>query len=81
MVLSNDQNLEFINNPSRVAAEKRLHEAVRQIVISLKNDGNAGYYLTVLPPKIRELEVANDNLIMIEAALEAELAGKQRWHG
>lgn len=81
MRLNNEQNIAFVNDPRRVEAEKRLHEAVRQIQISLKFDGNAGYYLTVLPTKMKELEDANENLILVEAAIEAELTGSERWHG
>lgn len=81
MHLNNEQNIVFANDPRRVEAEKRLHEAVRQIQISLKLDGNAGYYLTVLPPKMKELEAANENLILVEAAIETELTGSERWHG
>lgn len=81
MRLNDEQNTAFVNDPSRIEAEKRLHEAVRQIQISLKLDGNAGYYLTVLPPKMKELEEANENLILVEAAIETELTGSNRWHG
>ena len=81
MRLNNEQNIAFESDPRRIEAEKRLHEAVRQIQTSLQFDGNAGYYLTVLPPKMKELENANENLIQVEAAIEAELAGSERWHG
>ena len=81
MRMNDELNRAFMNDPRRIEAEKRLHEAVRQIQISLKLDGNAGYYLTVLPPKMKELEDANENLILVEAAIEAELTGSERWHG
>jgi len=81
MRMNDEQNRAFMNDPRRIEAEKRLHEAVRQIQISLKLDGNAGYYLTVLPPKMKELEDANENLILVEAAIEAELTGSERWNG
>ena len=81
MLLNDEQNLQFANDPRRVEAEKRLREAVRQIQISLKFDGNADYYLNVLPPKMKELEDANENLIVIEATVEAEITEKERWHG
>lgn len=81
MPMNDEQNRAFMNDPRRIEAEKRLHEAVRQIQISLKFDGNAGYYLSVLPPKMKELESANENLILVEATIEAELTGSERWHG
>lgn len=81
MRMNDEQNIAFANDPRRIEAEKRLHEAVRQIQTSLKYDGNAGYYLTALPPKMKELEDANENLILVEAAIEAELTGSNRWHG
>lgn len=81
MRLNDEQNIAFVNDPRNIEAKKRLHEAVRQIQISLKNDGNAGYYLTVLPPKMKELEAAYENLIVVEATIEAELTGTERIHG
>lgn len=81
MYLNDEQNIAYVNDPRRVEAEKRLHEAVRRIQECLKFDGNAGYYLTVLPPRMKELEAANENLNVIEATVMAEITGKERWHG
>ena len=81
MRLNNEQNIAFANDPRRIEAEKRLHEAVRRIKNSLKYDGNAGYYLNVLPPLMKELEAANENLIVVEATVEAEITKRERWHG
>jgi hypothetical protein len=81
MRMNDDQNRAFANDPRRIEAENRLHEAVRRVKACLKNDGNAGYYLNCLPPLMKELEAANENLIVIEATVEAEVIGKERWHG
>ena len=81
MKLTDAQNAAFMNDPRRVAAEKELHESVARIRNALKFDGNAGYYLSVLPPLIKQLEDANEGLITAEATVEAEILGKERYHG
>lgn len=81
MKLNNEQNATFVNDPRRVAAEKELHDIVHRIQTNIKFDGNAHYYLTVLPPLLKKLEEAYENLNVIEAAVEAEILGKERYHG
>ena len=82
MRLNNEQNIAFVNDPRRVAAEKKMRDLVRRIQNSVKSDcPNAGYYLSVLYPLLRDLEEARDNLIVVEATVEAEIAGNERWHG
>ena len=82
MRLNDEQNIAFVNDPRRVAAEKKMRDLVQHIQTSIKSDcANAGYYLSVLHPLLHELEEARDNLIVVEATVEAELAGKERWHG
>lgn len=79
--LNDEQNLAFINDPRRVAAETKMHDIVKRIQSDIKTDGNASYYLTVLPPLLNSLQEAWDNLITIEATVEAELLDRSRWHG
>lgn len=82
MRLDNEQNIAFMHDPRRVAAEKKMRDLVQHIQTSIKSDcANAGYYLSVLHPLLHDLEKAWDNLIVIEATVEAELTGKDRWHG
>lgn len=82
MQLSNDQNILFMNDKRRLEAEKRLRGLVSHIQSSVETDcPNAGYYLTVLPPLLKQLQDAQENLIVVEATIESELAGKERWHG
>lgn len=76
MKLTNEQNLAFMSDPRRVAAQKQLNEAVFHISDSVKSDGSAGYYLTVLPPLLHRLAAAVENLAVVEAMVEAEIAGK-----
>lgn len=71
--LSDEQNLAFMNDPRRLKAEKELHDIVRHISADIKTDGNAMYYLTVLPPLIKKLETANENLNLIEAQILCEM--------
>jgi len=82
MRFNDEQNLTFANDPRRVAAEKKVRDLVQHIQTSVKSDcANAGYYLSVLHPLLHELEAAYDNLIVVEATVEAEIAGKERFHG
>lgn len=43
-------------------------------------DGNAQYYLTVLPPILKQLEASYENLSTVEATVMSEILGKERWH-
>lgn len=76
-----DVNVEFANNPQRLSAEMELHEVVRKIQTCVKSGGSAEYYLTVLPRWLKQLETAYENFTITEAAVEAELSGKTRYHG
>lgn len=82
MRLNDEQNLAFVNDPRRIEAEKKVHDLVHRIQVSIKSDcPNAGYYLSVLSPLINQLSDAYDNLSIVEATVEAEILGKERWHG
>lgn len=81
MKLNDEQNVEFMNDPRRVAAEKKMHDIVHRIQNSIKFDGSAGYYLRNLMPLLKQLEGAYENLTVVEAALEAEILGQERYHG
>lgn len=80
MVLNNEQSIEFMNDKRRINAQARLDNAVKRIQSSVKFDGNAGYYLAVLPQYLKELENAYENLSIVEATVEAEITGKKRFH-
>lgn len=76
MTLNNEQNLAFMNDPRRVAAQKQLDKAVQHIQSGVKFDGNAMYYLTVLPPLINDLSAAYEKLSVVEATIMVEIAGQ-----
>lgn len=76
MKLNDEQNLAFMNDPRRIAAQKQLDEAVQRIRDNVKFDGNAMYYLTVLPPMLNKLSAAYENLSTVEATVMAEIAGR-----
>ncbi|MCD8160941.1 MAG: hypothetical protein LUE61_07155 [Clostridiales bacterium] len=59
-------------------ARAELTEALCSIQSSIKSDGNAEYYLTVLPPRLRELEEAVNNLAVTEATVQAEVLERLR---
>lgn len=74
--LDNEKNLAFTNDPRRVAAQNELEAAVKHIRSDIMVDGNAMYYLTVLPPLLKKLETAYESLTTIEAKILCELEGK-----
>ena len=71
--MGDKQNQEFMNDPRRIAAEKELDDIVKHIQCNLKFDGNAMYYLTTLPPLLKKLEAAYENLSVVEATIIARL--------
>ena len=80
MKLNDEQNLAFVNDPRRVAAQKELDDAKHMIEISLRPDASANYYLSVLPQRLKRLEEASENLAVVEATVEAELLEQHRYH-
>ena len=81
MVLNNEQNMRYMSDKRRIAAQERLDTAVKRIQASIRSNGNAGYYLTVLPQYLRELESANESLTIIEATVIDEIVRDKRSHG
>lgn len=82
MTMNAEQNAAFMNDPRRLEAQKKLRDLVHRIQTDVKSDcANAGYYLNVLQPLLNQLSDANENLIVVEATVEAEILGKDRWHG
>lgn len=71
--LDNEKNLAFMEHPERIAAQKEVDKVVRNVSADVKANGNAMYYLTVLPPLLKRLETAVENLNIVEAKLIAEL--------
>ncbi len=80
MTLNDEQNRALMNDPRRVAAQKELDSITQHISNDIKSDGNAMYYLSVLPPLIRQLETAYENLTVVEATITAELLNQNRYH-
>ncbi len=80
MELNDEQNCALMNDPRRVAAQKELDSITRHISNDIKSDGSAMYYLSVLPPLIRQLETAYENLTVVEATIIAELLNQNRFH-
>lgn len=79
--MTNEQNNAFMNDPRRIEAQKRLDKVIRHIQADVNTDGSAMYYLTVLPVLMKELSDAYENLSIVEAAIEAEITEKVRFHG
>lgn len=73
--LNDEQNVAFMNDPERLEAEREKNKALELIKSAVKHDGSADYYLTVLPPYLKRLEAATENLTKIEARLYCQLQG------
>lgn len=75
MKLNDEYNLKFMNHPERVAADSRLRKALKRI------DGiktlSAQTILICMPPALKELQEAYENLNVVEARIETELLKEQ----
>lgn len=71
MKMTDRQNLEFMNHPKRIEAQTRLNKALKHIreIECL----SAQTVLTLMPPAIKELSEAYENLNVVEATLEYEI--------
>lgn len=74
--MNNEQNIAFMNDERRIKAQEKLDDLVHRIHCDLKFDGSAEYYIKVLMPILKQLEEVYQDLIIIEATIEAELLGK-----
>ena len=81
MKLNDKQNLTFMTDSRRIEAEAEVRKTVENIRASLQFPGSAQYYLTVLPPRLQALDRAMEMLSIVEATVEAEVLGKERYHG
>ena len=71
--LTNEQNIAFMNDTRRIAAQNELDSIVNRINASVGPDKNTGYYLNVLPMLIKELDDARKTIILVETLIEEEL--------
>ncbi len=79
--MTEEQNSLFVNDKRRVDAQNKLDMIVRHIQNDISAQGNAQYYMTVLPQLLKSLSDAYENLATVEAMVEAEVASKSRFHG
>lgn len=70
--MNDKQNLELMNHPDLVAAQKRLKDA-KERVRGAQTSGPAQVILTLMPPAMKELAAAYENLKIVEARLEYEI--------
>lgn len=75
MKLNNEYNLKFMNHPDRVAADAKLRKALKRIEET--KTLSAQTILICMPPALKELECAYENLIIVEAMIEQELLKEQ----
>ena len=76
-VLDDERNIAFMSDPRRIAAQEEMDGIIRHIVVDLKSNGSATYYLTVLPPLLKKLEAACEKLNLIETQIICELKGEE----
>lgn len=75
MKLNDENNLRFFNHPDRIDADERLRKALKHIE-GIKTL-SAQTILTCMPPALKELADAYENLNITEARIEAELLEEQ----
>ena len=80
MRLNDEQNLAFANDPRRIAAEKKVQGIVHHIQNDIRFDGTAQYYLSVLPPLLKDLDAAYTDFVVVEATVQAEILEKIKDH-
>lgn len=73
--MNDKQNLEFMNHPDLVAAQKRLENA-KERVRDVQTSGPAQVILTLMPPAMKELAAAYEDLKLTEARLEYEITAR-----
>ena len=73
MKLDDEQNLKFMTDSRRIAAQRELDEARHNISVNVKFNGSAIYYLKTLPPMLKRLQNAYDNLQITETLVEDEI--------
>ena len=71
MKLNDKNNLKFMNHPDRIVADNRLRKALKNIE-EIKTL-SAQTILICMPPALKELQNAYENLNAIEARIEVEL--------
>ena len=79
-MMNDKQNLEFMNHPDLVAAQRRLADAKRR-VRSVQTTGPVLVILTTMPPAMKELADAYENLKAVEARLEYEITTRDAKEG
>jgi len=69
--MNDEQNLRFMTDPARLAAESEMHSALKEV------QGMQGLstqtVLICMPPALKRLEVAYNKLITVEAQLEQDI--------
>lgn len=76
MKLNDEQNIAFMKDPRRVAAENELHSILHHIHSDICMHGSAQYYLTVLPPLLKKLEASYENFNIVEETVKNEILNK-----
>lgn len=74
MKLNDRQNLEFMNHPDRVIAQKRLNATMERMRMTQTLSAQA--VLTCMPIVLKQLSDDYENLIAVEAKVEAEILAK-----
>lgn len=76
MKLTDKENLEFMNNEERVAADAELQKRRKEVEEIAKLSTQT--ILVTMPQAIKNLQQAYENLIVVEAKIEDEIIQKRK---
>lgn len=74
--LTESQQRALMADARRVAAQKRLDTVIKRVKTEVAVDGDALYYLTILPHYTKQLQAAYDRLNRVEDEIKRELVNK-----
>lgn len=74
--LTESQQRALMADARRVAAQKRLDTVIKRVKADVAVDGDALYYLTILPHYAKQLQAAYDRLNRVEDEIKRELVNK-----
>lgn len=73
ITLTAEQQKALMRHPRRVAAQKKLDAVVKRVRTDIAKDGDALYYLTVLPHYVKQLQAAYDRLCKTDNELKKQI--------
>lgn len=75
--MNDKENMIFMSDPRRIAAKKELDRVIHHVRTALMMDGNACYYLTVLPPLLQKQKASYEKFKQTEKQIMQEMEEKE----